>query len=256
MGSHPPYLSAGNTSPFTLDGTRTYRVGEADTVLLDPGPDVADHVRALVDWVADADRVTVVLTHGHPDHAGCAVTVAEALAVPLRGPATVEGVNVPIADGDALATDAGTLVAVHTPGHTADHLSFHWKDRGALFVGDLLLGKGDTTWVGEYEGCVADYLASLRRVRALAPSVLYPAHGPAIEDVPAALDRYEGHRLERIAQVERALEERPDATADELVRAVYGEQLPALVRTAATMSLQSLLDHVRAASGGGAAPAG
>jgi len=249
VGTHPPYLSAGNTGPFTLDGTRTFRVGERDVVLLDPGPDVADHVRALVAWVADADAVKIVLTHGHPDHAGCALAVAEALGVPLHGPGTVPGVRNPLVDGDALSTDAGTLVAVHTPGHTADHLAFHWKERRALFVGDLLLGKGDTTWVGEYPGCVADYLASLRRVRGLGPVVLYPAHGPPVEDPPATLDRYERHRLDRIAQVERALEQRPEATADDLVRVVYGDALPALVRRAATMSLQALLDHVHAVAG-------
>ncbi len=249
MGEHPPYLSAGNAGPFTLDGTRTYRVGVREAVLLDPGPDVADHVRALVAWVGDADAVRVVVTHGHADHAGCARSVAHALGARLLGPATVDGVTVPLADGDEIVTDAGTLVAVHTPGHTADHLSFHWRERDALFVGDLMLGEGDTTWVGEYPGCVADYLASLRRVRSLAPVVLYPAHGPPVEDVRAALDRYERHRLDRIAQVEAALVERPDATAEELVLAVYGDRLPSEVHGAAAMSLQALLDHVRARAG-------
>jgi glyoxylase-like metal-dependent hydrolase (beta-lactamase superfamily II) len=250
VGDPPPYLSAGNTGPFTLDGTRTYRVGSREVVLLDPGPDVVDHVRALVAWVADADAVRVVVTHGHADHAGCATAVAQALGAPVHGPATVEAVTHPLADGDEVDTDAGTLVAVHTPGHTADHLSFLWRERRALFVGDLLLGRGDTTWVGEYPGCVADYLASLRRVRSLAPVVFYPAHGPPVGDVPATLDRYERHRLERIAQVEAVLEGQPHATADELVLAVYGDQLPSLVRRAAAMSLQALLDHVRAQAAG------
>ncbi len=245
MGEHPPYLSAGNSGPFTLDGTRTYRVGDRDVVLLDPGPDVADHVQALVAWVRDAERVRVVVTHGHADHAGCATAVADAVDSAVYGPPTVDAVTAPLADGDAIATDAGTLVAIHTPGHSADHLSFHWRERRALFVGDLVLGRGDTTWVGEYPGCVADYLGSLRRVRALTPGVLYPAHGPPIEDVPGALDRYEHHRLERIAQVERALADRPAAATEELVRVVYGEALPAGVRRAATMSLQALIDHVR-----------
>lgn len=250
MGAHPPYLSAGNAGPFTLDGTRTFRVGERDVVLLDPGPDVADRVRALVAWVTDASTVRVVLTHGHADHAGCARALADALRVDLCGPRTVDGVTAPLADGDELDTDAGALVAVHTPGHTADHLSYHWPDRNALFVGDLMLGKGDTTWVGEYPGCVADYLASLGRVRSLAPTVLYPAHGPPMEDVPAALDRYERHRLDRIAQVRSALDRQPEATADDLVRTVYGDRLPSAMRVAAVMSLQALLDHVRRRAGG------
>jgi glyoxylase-like metal-dependent hydrolase (beta-lactamase superfamily II) len=245
VGGHPPHLGAGNGSPFTLDGTRTYRVGEREVALVDPGPDVDAHVRALASWVEGAEAVRIVLTHGHHDHAGAARALSGMLGVPVLGPAGVPQVDVSLADGDEVPTDLGALVAVHTPGHSADHLSYYWPSRRALFVGDLMLGRGDTTWVGEYPGCVADYLASLRRVRALAPEILYPAHGPPIQDVPAALERYERHRRERIHQVETALADRPDATAEDLVRAVYGIELPSAVRQAATLSLQALVDHVR-----------
>jgi len=245
VGGHPPYVGAGNGSPFTLDGTRTYRVGEREVALVDPGPDVESHVRALASWVEGADAVRIVLTHGHHDHAGGARALSGMLGVPVFGPAGVRQVDVSLSDGDEVSIDLGGLVAVHMPGHSADHLSYHWPARRALFVGDLMLGRGDTTWVGEYPGCVADYLASLRRVRALEPAVLYPAHGPPIEDVPAALDRYERHRRERIRQVTAALADRPEATAEELVRVVYGIELPSAVRQAATLSLQALLDHVR-----------
>jgi len=245
VGGHPPYLGAGNASPFTLDGTRTYRVGEREVALVDPGPDVELHVRALASWVEGAEAVRILLTHGHHDHAGAARALSGVLGVPVFGPAGVPQVDVSLADGDEVPTDLGALVAVHTPGHSADHMSYRWPARRALFVGDLMLGRGDTTWVGEYPGCVADYLASLQRVRTLAPAVLYPAHGPPIEDVPAALERYERHRRERIQQVEVALAEHPEATAEDLVRVVYGIELPSAVRQAATLSLQALLDHVR-----------
>lgn len=248
MGEHPPFLGAGNGGPFTLDGTRTYRVGEREVALVDPGPDVERHVRALATWVDGAESVKILLTHGHRDHAGCARALATLLEAPVLGPVGVPDVDLPVADGDEVSTDLGVLVAVHTPGHSADHLSYLWPERRALFVGDLLLGRGDTTWVGEYPGCVADFLASLRRVRAIAPGVVYPAHGPPIEDVPAALDRYERHRRERIRQVEEALAASPDAMATQLVDVVYGAELPSAVRQAATLSLQALLDHVRAAA--------
>jgi glyoxylase-like metal-dependent hydrolase (beta-lactamase superfamily II) len=148
-------------------------------------------------------------------------------------------------DGATVGTDAGSLVAVHTPGHSADHLSYHWPARRALFAGDLLLGRGDTTWVGEYPGCVADYLESLRRLRALDLSVIYPAHGPALEDVLGTLDLYEAHRRARIRQVEEALESHPEADVDELLTVVYGGTLPPGTGEAARMSLQALVDHVR-----------
>lgn len=243
--THPPFLGAGNASSFTLDGTRTYRVGRRRAVLIDPGPDLAEHIQALVAWVADADEVTVVLTHGHGDHAGAAPAVAEALAVPVVGPTGVPEVTAPLRDGDVVATDEGELAAVHTPGHTPEHLSYHWPARRALFAGDLLLGEGDTTWVGDYPGCVADYLASLSKVRGLGVATVYPAHGPPLEDPAAALDRFEAHRLLRIRQVEEALAIHPGATAAELLRVIYGDALPRAMEAAALKSVEALMEYVR-----------
>lgn len=250
MSAHPPFLSAGNAGPFTLDGTRTYRVGHHEVVLLDPGPDVDRHVRALASWVADARSVTILLTHGHGDHAAAAPALAHALKATVLGPPDVQGVEVALEDGQSVETDEGPLVAVSTPGHARHHYCYSWPARRALFVGDLLLGKGDTTWVAEYPGCVADYLDSLERVRALAPTVLYPAHGPALTDVPGALDRYEAHRRERIEQVEGVVRRRPDATLDDLLAEVYGDALPHGLEPAARRSLQALLDYVRGREGG------
>jgi glyoxylase-like metal-dependent hydrolase (beta-lactamase superfamily II) len=243
--ARPPFLNAGNAGPFTLDGTRAYRVGGKRAALLDPGPDVVDHVRALVAWMSDADEVVVVLTHGHGDHAAAAPAVAAALGVPIVGPATVAAVTSPLVDGDVVQTDLGELVAVHTPGHTPDHLCFHWPRGRALFAGDLLLGRGDTTWVADYPGCVADYLGSLQRVRDLGVDTIYPAHGPALVDAASALDRFEEHRLGRIRQVREALAADPEATPRQLLRVVYGESLPAAMEPAAIKSLEALVDHVR-----------
>jgi glyoxylase-like metal-dependent hydrolase (beta-lactamase superfamily II) len=250
LRTHPPFLNAGNAGPFTLDGTRTYRVGRRSTVLLDPGPDVENHVRALLSWVAGADEVRVVVTHGHCDHAGGAPRLARALGVPVLGPAGIASVDVPIADGDTLWTDAGALRAVDTPGHARHHVSYYWEAHRAVFVGDLMLGAGDTTWVGEYPGCVADYLESLVRVRGLGAEVLYPAHGDPLTDVEAALERYEMHRRLRIRQVEEVLRAAPGACLDDLMRSVYGQELPAALDAAARSSLDALMVHVRSARSG------
>ncbi|MDP2959183.1 MAG: MBL fold metallo-hydrolase [Longimicrobiales bacterium] len=243
---HPPFRNAGNAGPFTPDGTRTNRIGHRAAVELDPGPDVADHVRALLAWLDDAREIQVVVTHGHRDHAAAAPRLADHLKVPVMGPADVTGVDRPLADGARLGTDAGTLVAVDTPGHAEHHLSFHWEERHAVFVGDLMLGSGDTTWVAEYPGCVADYLDSLGRIRRLAPRVLYPAHGEPLTDTEGALDRYEAHKRSRIRQVEAALRENPEATPTELLGAVYGSVVPAGMEGAARRSLEALVEFVRA----------
>ena len=219
-------------------------VGTEKVAVIDPGPDVEHHVRALASLAAAADEITILLTHGHADHAAAAPGLARATGATVLGPAGVPGVDQMIENGDSIETDHGRLVAVHTPGHTPEHLAFDWPERKALFVGDLLLGEGNTTWVAEYPGCVADYLASLERVRTLNPAVIYPTHGAALENPLDALDRFEGHRRSRIEQVRKAMRAHPDASVEALLDVVYGDTLPDGVRGAARLSLEALVDYV------------
>ena len=214
-------------------------------MVIDPGPDVENHVRALASRLSDAERVVIALTHGHGDHSDAAPALAAATGAEVWGPAGIGHVDRVLQDGDVLETDEGDLVAIHTPGHTREHVCFHWPARRALFVGDLVLGEGDTTWVAEYPGCVADYLDSLARVRALDVDVLYPAHGPPLDDVRGTLERYEGHRRRRIEQVREGLAEQPDADLDTLLDYVYGDTIPPKMRGAAKRSLEALVDFVR-----------
>ncbi|MGD2045546.1 MAG: MBL fold metallo-hydrolase [Gemmatimonadota bacterium] len=218
-------------------------MGSRRVVVIDPGPEGATHLDALVDAVRDADRVSIVLTHGHRDHAPAAYTLAERLGVDVGGPEGLDRIDRPIAHGDVLPTDEGDLVAIETPGHARHHLAFHWPERRAVFAGDLLLGRGATTWVGEYSGCVADYLESLERLRELNADVIYPAHGPAIEDPDAAIDRYEEHRHDRIRQVAEAMRERPDVQEEELLGIVYGSTVPEALKEAALLSVRALMEH-------------
>lgn len=208
---------------------------------MDPGPDVEAHVRAVSSLVADADRVVIVLTHGHSDHAGAAARLAAATGAERVGAGPVQRV---LGDGESVPTDVGELVAVATPGHAQEHLCFHWPSRAALFAGDLILGQGDTTLVAGYPGCVADYLSSLERLRTLALRRIYPAHGDPIDDVDARLARFEAHRRARIAQVNAVLEEHPSATRVEILERVYGGTVPPALHPAALESLGALLDYL------------
>ena len=244
--TRPRIVIAPNPGPFTLDGTRTYIVGRESLAVIDPGPDDPDHLRSLRSAARGARRITVLVTHDHVDHSGCARALADALGVPLLGPCP--DADGPLADGDRVETDQGDLVAVDTPGHSADHLGFLWPRARALFAGDLMLGEGSTTWVGEYPGCVREYLASLGKVEALGPRVLYPAHGPPIEDVPGALAAYREHRFTRIEQAGQARRAYPTATPEQLVTRMYGDELPRRLRAAAALSIAAMLDYL---AGGG-----
>lgn len=238
-------LRADNPGPFTLEGTRTHILGHREVAIIDPGPDMDAHVRAVAHAVREAEHVSVVLTHGHRDHAGAVDSILE-----LIPDSQVVGAGHPsargLSDGASVHTDAGLLTALHTPGHTRDHLVFHWKEGLALFAGDMVLGGGDTTWVAEYPGCVADYLASLSRLEGLPLQRVYPAHGPDQDDPPALWRRYRAHREGRIASVRAALARDPGATTEELLDAVYGATVPPGLRRAARESLRALVEYVEA----------
>ena len=240
----PRAVIASNPGPFTLDGTRSYILGRDRVAVIDPGPDDADHLRALRDAVGGARDAAVLVTHDHADHSGCARALADALGRPLLG--SCREADRPLGEGDRVATDLGDLVAVRTPGHTADHLCFHLPGARTLFAGDLMLGEGDTTLLGDYPGCVRDYLASLDRVEALAPAVVYPAHGPPLEDVPGAVRTYRDHRMARIEQAEAARRAHPGTTPAHLVTTIYGSELPPRLRAAAESSIAAMLDYLAA----------
>ena len=158
-----------------------------------------------------------------------------------------EGSSIPVhslSNGDRVPTDQGDLVVVETPGHSRDHLAVRWPETESVFVGDLLLGRGNTTWVGEYLGCVRDYLDSLDKIQALGPSVLYPAHGPPIQDPPAVLARYRRHRLERLMQVQEARARHPELGPRELAEFIYGGEIPKKLRNAAVRSVEAALYHL------------
>ncbi len=233
-------LLAGNPSPMTLDGTRTFLIGLRVVAIIDPGPLLQPHLDAIAD-ATRAASTTILLTHQHPDHAAGAESLAGRLGAPVRS----LGHGNLIA-GDVIRTDAGELLTLATPGHTPDHAAFHWRPANAVFCGDLMMGGLDTALVAPPEGNLARYLESLERLRALQPAVIHPAHGPAFTEPDRAIASYIAHRQARLEQVLRALEAGPLDT-DGVARAVYRDAIPeALVAVAASATL-AYLDYLREA---------
>ena len=235
-------------------------MGRRHAAVVDPGPNLAAHVDAVAAAVQDAESVVLLLTHGHADHSGAAAVLAERLGARVLGAwgaAGAEGEGAGggpppglffrrLTDGDSVPTDAGELIARSTPGHAREHFAFHWPAQAAAFVGDLMLGRGDTTWVGEYPGCVADYLAALDRIDVLDTRLLLPAHGGPVHDPTERVARFRAHRLERVDQVRGALAANPGMAAEELFVSVYGRAIPPDLAPAARLALAALVEHVRA----------
>ena len=110
-----------------------------------------------------------------------------------------------------------SVVALHTPGHFGNHLSFSIGD--VALSGDLVLGWASTL-VSPPDGEVAAFLASCVRLRALGARALLPGHGDVVMEPASRIDWLVAHRHEREAQIVKALRMGP-ATAAGLVERLY-----------------------------------
>lgn len=260
-GTYPPRaecLLAPNPGIMTLDGTNTWVLREpgADrAVVVDPGPVTNGHLDRLLAEVGEIGLV--LLTHHHFDHsevaeelarrAGCAVR-AQDPAYCFRGD--------PLGDGEEVDVDGLLLRVLHTPGHTADSVSFVLPAQRALLTGDMVLGRG-TTVVAHPDGRLGPYFSSIEAMRSLVAAgeidTVWPAHGPVLEDAAAVLDFYLAHRRERLAQVEDAIRElaagpHPEGLAVEelprrVVELVYADVDPVLW-DAAELSVRAQLAYL------------
>ena len=248
MRLRPRSFLAPNASPMTLDGTRTYVVGRSMLAIIDPGSADPGHLDALAGVTADARQAVIIVTHDHPDHSAGALELAELTGATLLGPLAGSGGRTQsVREREShgrVRTDQGDLVVLPTPGHAPEHISLHWPEASAIFCGDLMMGGLDTTVVAAPEGDLRAYLESLDRLRALRPSVIYPAHGPPFTDPAAAIARYVRHRHERLAQVRAALEA-GDRETGAITDRVYGGAVDPSLRPFAESAVEAYLAFLR-----------
>ena len=248
-------LLARNPSPFTYFGTQTYLAGEEELVVIDPGPDLPEHVEAIVEALDGRSLAAIACTHTHRDHSPASRALKEATGAPIIGcaPLVLESIgpradasfdkqyapDKVLADGEAIEFDGGKrLVAVATPGHTSNHLCFAFND--ALFTGDHVMGWS-TTVVVPPDGDMGAYMQSLEVLRQRGDRIFYPAHGPAVTK-PAQLVRgMVGHRMQRERQILKLIGQQPRDIPDIVANAYPGLD-PRLVPAAGGSVLAHLLD--------------
>jgi glyoxylase-like metal-dependent hydrolase (beta-lactamase superfamily II) len=235
-----------NPGPITGDGNWTWLVPGRIPTLVDAGIGEPRHLDALSEALTGIRLAQVLVTHAHVDHASGApalhaqfgVTRFRKLPWPERD-AWWRVHGDPVHDGEAIPAGDTDLVAVHTPGHSPDHLCFWDESSRTLFGGDLAI-KGSSVWIpASHGGNLAAYLGSLERVLALNPARVLPAHGGVIENPAAVLRAYIDHRREREAQIVDALRA-GDSSPEAIVKRVYQDLRESLV----PLAKESVIAHL------------
>jgi glyoxylase-like metal-dependent hydrolase (beta-lactamase superfamily II) len=243
-------ITAPNPGPFTLDGTRTYLLG--DTAVLDPGPDDAAHIGRICEEMPRLN--TILITHRHGDHAPGAMPLKKMTGARIVAPQGVlddRDVDLRVRGGEVLEIAGESIEVIATPGHTSEHVCY-LSASGDLFTGDTVLGFG-TTAIFPPDGNMADYLRSLAVLRSREPRRIHPAHGPTRDDAVALIDEYIAHRLRRERQILDAIGGGA-ATVAAMRHAIYPDLDPQLHRAAdiqITAHLIKLQDEHRVAEHGG-----
>jgi glyoxylase-like metal-dependent hydrolase (beta-lactamase superfamily II) len=250
---------AANPSPFTYTGTQTYIVGGGAVAVIDPGPDLPDHVDAIL-AATKGERIAAILcTHTHRDHSPASRALAAASGAPIVGcaPLAIED-DGPRADaafdfdyapdhvlGDGERVEGGgwALAAVATPGHTSNHLCFALEGEGVLLTGDHVMGWS-TTVIAPPDGDMTLYMESLDRLLGRDDRIYLPAHGPAVEKPHSHVRGLIAHRRMREKQILTRLGEGKGLIPD-MVAEMYRDVDPRLHPAAGRSVLAHLVDLER-----------
>lgn len=241
-------VRADNPGIMTLEGTNTWILrepGATRSVVVDPGPDDAAHLDAVLEVAGEV--ALVLYTHHHGDHTDAFAAFRERTGAPARAVSEQFCSDAPpLVDGEEIDVDGLRLEVVLTPGHTRDSACLRLLDEPSVLTGDTVLGRG-TTVVAHPDGALGPYLDSLAKLRQLVEEGtagrLLPGHGPVVDDAAAVLDQYADHRQERLDQV-RAAVEAGRTTPRDVVEHVYADVDPVLW-DAAELSVRAQLEYLQ-----------
>jgi len=256
-------IVANNPGPFTFKGTVSYIIGRGKVAILDPGPDDDAHIAALLDAVRGETVTDIFVTHTHRDHSPAvpkvkAATGAKVYAEGPHRPARPLHIgeagrldasgdmdfrpDIALADHDVVSRGGWTIEALTTPGHTANHMAYAFKEADLIFSGDHVMAWS-TSIVAPPDGAMSDYMASLEKLARRSEPIYLPGHGGPVREAPRFVKAYINHRQGREASIMRRLG-KGAADIPTLVRAIYIGLDPRLVGAASLSVLAHLEDLV------------
>ena len=217
-------ITAENPGAFTYTGTGVFLIGTTQIAIIDPGPDLPAHRKAIEDALVGKKLTHILITHHHLDHSPLALPLARQYGCKVYGYG--RQVSLPVGEGDARLEagddvrfkpdieiesghkfygDGWTIEAIHTPGHTSNHMCYALPEENTLFSGDHIMGWS-TSVVSPPDGHMGDYLRALTEVKRRNFDIIRPTHGPSITEVDTFVSAYIEHRLEREKQIYMAIQ--------------------------------------------------
>ena len=247
-------MVADNPSAYTFHGTNSYLVGnqDGDLALIDPGPDLPEHIEALNEAIGEQDLTAIIITHRHIDHTPAASHFQNSTGAPIFAFEEPAGssfgedssfhYDVGLKDKEVVRGNGWTLRALHTPGHCGDHLCFALEEENLCFSGDHVMGWASSIIIPP-EGQLADYFHSIDYLHDLGFDALLPGHGPTVDDPDQFLPALKNHRESRNEQIIRALKG-GRSSKDQLVALVYAAT-PKALHAAAAYTLEAHLIYLQ-----------
>ncbi len=213
-------LLAHNPSPFTFYGTGTYIIGDEEVAVIDPGPKIESHIKNLLKLISQASKVHLFITHTHADHSPASKIIKDNINCITYGygPYPRKNFNtdfeeghdltfkpdVTLKDGELVKAKNWTIRAIHTPGHTSNHMCYGLEENSILFSGDHIMGWS-TTVIIPPDGNMSSYIDSLKKVLDYDYKVIYPTHGGPIVKPKQFVRALIKHRLMRQKQITNEL---------------------------------------------------
>jgi len=239
-------LTSPNAGLMTGPGTNTYILGKEEHIVIDPGPEIPEHIDRILEFT-NGNIFSILVTHTHHDHSPAThqlvnETGAKVLGIsppPLDHQDITFSPDKELKDGDTIETKELKLTAIYTPGHASNHMCYFHDEYRCLFSGDHII-DGSTVVINPPDGDMYDYLNSLEKIRLINIENIFPGHGSVIDNPREVIEATIKHRIKRESKVIECLRTHPKASLSDLVNCAYDD----IDKSLYFLAERSLLAHL------------